>query len=660
MPLPELFEHPLAQALALALVHFVWQGAVVALVLVAVVELLRLRRPQARYVCSLVALLVMAACPLVTLAVLSVAEGPGDSGQEAVARSQEPGAKQHVTGDRQGTAFIGTALNLIAAARQYVLGSWLAGVAFFGFRLLLGLVGVRQLRWHKLPLPRELAERVERLGRRLGMRARSMVFLSRRVGEAMAVGLIRPLVLLPAAWASEMPLPMLEAVIAHELAHLHRRDLWVVLLERVVETLLFYHPAVWWLSGRLRAERELCCDELAVALTGRRLEYVQALETVARRGVRVEPLLAAGFRGERNMQLLERVRNVLGLTAGTKSSRLWPAGLVALLLPLAAWAWSAGLVAPQPSVAVADDDDGDDKPAAKRVERDDDDGDDEKEVRKEGAKERDEDGDDDEKEVRKQGERKEARKDDDGDDDEKGVRKEGERKEARKDDDGDEKEIRKLGVKEVRKDGEKPVKIAPKDGDKPVKIAPKDGDKPVKIAPKDGEKKPVKFALKDGEKPVKDGDGQLAELAAMVKKLTAENAELRAALAEARGGKGEFKEKEGAIHDKKAFLKEAAEKGENIKEKEGAIRDKEAFHKKLAAEKEAAGHDKEAFIKRSIAEKEEAAARERKEAILRKEKLKEGGERSEAEIIERKLLEKKKAEAADREAKEKAKEKDKQ
>jgi bla regulator protein blaR1 len=656
MPLPELFEHPLAQALALALVHFVWQGAVVALVLVAVVELFRLRRPQARYLCSLVALLVMVACPLVTLVV-----GTAATDKEVVASIREGEAPTEPRSAYQGPD--ARAINLITTARPYVLGAWLAGVAFFGCRLLMGLVGVRQLRRHKLPLPRELAERVEQLGRRLGMRARSMVFLSRRVGEAMAVGLVRPLVLLPAAWATEMPLSMLEAVIAHELAHLHRRDLWVVLLERVVETLLFYHPAVWWLSSRLRAERELCCDELAVALTGRRLEYVQALETVARRGVRVEPLLAAGFRGERNMQLLGRVRNVLGLSAGSKSSRLWPAGVVALLLPLAAWAWSAGLVTPQPSVAVADDDDGDDddKPAAKRVERDDD----EKEVRKERAKERDDDGDGDEKKVRKEGERKEARKDDDGDDDEKGVRKDGERKEARKDDDGDEKEVRKLGVKEIRKDGDKPVKIAPKDGDKPVKVAPKDGDKPVKIAPKDGEKKTIKIAPKDGEKPVKEGAGKLEELAAMVKKLSAENAELRAALAEARRGKLglSIKEKEGAIRDKEAFIKKAAAEKEAaakraISEKE-AITDKKAF-KRAIAEKEAVGHEKEAAAKRAAAEKEEAAARDRKETILRKEKLKEGGERSEAEIIEHKLLEKKKAEAADREAKEKEKEKDKQ
>src|SRR4029434_3857909 len=113
------------------------------------------------------------------------------------------------------------------------------------------------------------------------MDALPLVFLSRQVAEAMAIGIVRPLVLIPAAWATEMPLEMLEAVIAHELAHLKRRDLWINLFQRIVETLLFYHPAVWWLSQRLRVERELCADELAVAATGKRLVYAKALEQIA-------------------------------------------------------------------------------------------------------------------------------------------------------------------------------------------------------------------------------------------------------------------------------------------------------------------------------------------------------------------------------------------
>jgi hypothetical protein len=154
----------------------------------------------------------------------------------------------------------------------------------------------------------------------------------------MAVGLVRPLILIPASWISEMPLDMLEAVIAHELAHLARRDLCVNWLQRIVETLLFYHPAVWWLSQRVRVERELCADELAVAITGKRLKYVQALQHIAaKRRADVRPLLATFLRGETKMRLLERVQRVLGQPSDQRP-RLWPAGILAAALPMGLWA----------------------------------------------------------------------------------------------------------------------------------------------------------------------------------------------------------------------------------------------------------------------------------------------------------------------------------
>jgi len=250
----------------------------------------------------------------------------------------------------------------LGAAQPYALAAWLIGVTLFGSRLLAGIVGISRLRRSRLPLPPKMVVLVERLGRRLAINALPLVCLSKQVADAMAVGLVRPLVLIPATWATEMPLPMLEAVIAHELAHLVRRDLWVNLLQRIVETLLFYHPAVWWLSRRLRIERELCADQLAVSVTGDRTVYAQALEHIASgRQAEIRPALAAFLRGETDMRLLQRVRNILGQPT-TERSRLWPAGIIALALPLGLWAATA-----LDGVAIADDE-GDEpkKPTIKR------------------------------------------------------------------------------------------------------------------------------------------------------------------------------------------------------------------------------------------------------------------------------------------------------
>ncbi len=650
---PELLEHPLAEAVTLALAHFLWQGAAIAAALVSIVKLLGIRRQQNRYLCSLAALVLMAACPAVTLAVVSCrGQGPVPSSQETAARGQETRDHSPLTTHHSPHSAIRNPHSAIASAQPYVLAAWLAGVAFFGCRLLLGVIGVQQIRRQRLPLPRELAERVQQLGRRLGMRARSTVFLSRRAGQAMAVGVVKPLVLIPAAWATEMPLVMLEAVIAHELAHLARRDLWIVMLERVVQTLLFYHPAVWWLSSRLRAERELCCDELAVALTGRRLEYVQALESAARWGARVEPLLAASIRGERNMQLLKRVRNVLGMSAEGESSRLWPAGLVVLLLPVLAWGWSAGIVTPQPSVAVADDD---------LEDRDDDDDADEKEARRGGERDDDDDEDDDDEKGDRKGKEGDSQQGQQGQQRQQGQqgqqRQQGQQ--GQQDDDADEKEVRKDGdkpeVKVIRKDGEESAAaIRKRERIEQLKFLNKDGefkrDGVKKEAPKDGEirkegvKDPPRKVLKDGarrqfEIEIKgEGYDRVAELLATIKKLTAENDRLQAENFKLRGGK---KENVGS-------------------ENEAAAREKEAFYRKAGAEKEAAVREKEAFLERVIAEKEAAVARERKiksesarnDAELRARRIKEVRARA-AALEEQARAAVREAEAVERAAREK-------
>jgi len=91
------------------------------------------------------------------------------------------------------------------------------------------------------------------------------------------IGWWRPAVLVPVSACLQLSPAQLEAVLAHELAHIRRHDYLVNALQNVVETVLFYHPAVWWLSGRIREEREQCCDDLAVSVCEDRVMYARAL-----------------------------------------------------------------------------------------------------------------------------------------------------------------------------------------------------------------------------------------------------------------------------------------------------------------------------------------------------------------------------------------------
>src|SRR5262249_26688490 len=124
----------------------------------------------------------------------------------------------------------------------------------------------------------------------------------------MVIGWLRPVILLPASAMTGLTPQQLEAIIAHELAHIRRHDYLINLLQAVIETLLFYHPAVWWVSRRIRQEREHCCDDLAVAVCGDALTYARALLEMERLRA-AGPQLAMAANGG---LLMNRIRRLVG------------------------------------------------------------------------------------------------------------------------------------------------------------------------------------------------------------------------------------------------------------------------------------------------------------------------------------------------------------
>ena len=349
MSIVEFLSQPLWQRLGLTLVHFLWQGLAVAVLAGAFVRVFKLKHGNARYGAYLLAFIAMIACPVVTFTAIDIPISPktelvtGAEPAEVVetfsytalpagdilpeAETSSP-AKATVADSIPLSQRISDWLNV---SMPWILVIWMVGVVVLSVRLLMGFVGVYRWRHHLEPLPERLVQRIVSLSERLGMHSFSRVFISPTVLQAMAVGYLRPMVLLPAAMVARMQPEMLEAVIAHELAHIRRFDLWINLIQRVTETLLFYHPAVWWLSNCIRRERELCCDELAVKATGRRLTYASTLESVGRAKVMAkQPILAAGL-GRDNKPTLGRVRHILGLKPTQRNCPFWLAGVITVL-----------------------------------------------------------------------------------------------------------------------------------------------------------------------------------------------------------------------------------------------------------------------------------------------------------------------------------------
>jgi beta-lactamase regulating signal transducer with metallopeptidase domain len=329
---------PAAEAVARALVHFLWQGALVGVVTAGVLALLDKGRASTRYAVAAGALFLMAALPIATASRLNGrAAGPEKpvtlaaaavTAERAVSVAPDPLARAPLAA-RAGSA---------AQARTpgipllpWIFGLWLAGVAALSLYHLGGWSRVRHLPRQGRPAGEELQALARDLCRRLGIGRAVALLESSVIPVPMMMGWLRPVVLVPASALTGLSPRQLEAILAHELAHVRRHDYLINLLQTAVETLLFYHPAVWWVSAQVRRERENCCDDLAVAVCGDRLGYARALADLEGLRAPASSLVLAASGGS----LVERIRRLVGAPVH-HSRRSWVAGVLALsLLPLA-------------------------------------------------------------------------------------------------------------------------------------------------------------------------------------------------------------------------------------------------------------------------------------------------------------------------------------
>jgi uncharacterized protein (TIGR03435 family) len=308
------------------LVHFLWQGALVGLAANVALRLLRSVSAQTRYMVACGALAVMLASPIITARLLSVSDlivSPGGRSQAvsfSAAATLAPFAAPVPTpnGVSAQTAWRG-----IEALLPLVVMAWLVGVAFLLLRLTGGWWCVRRLHRDALALTSSRWQAVsEQIASRLRLHRSVHVVDWPLVDTPTALGWLRPVVLLPIAALTNLTPGQIEAILAHELAHIRRHDYLVNLLQTVAETLLFYQPAVWWVSARIRAEREHCCDDVAVELCGDALSYVAALAEIetsrtSLAGRTEQTALALAATGG---ALLDRVRRILRMPVDNERS----------------------------------------------------------------------------------------------------------------------------------------------------------------------------------------------------------------------------------------------------------------------------------------------------------------------------------------------------
>jgi len=264
-----LLNQPWTERLGWTLLHFLWQGILVA-ALYTLARALAGGRMSARgrYAIACAALLAMTAAPAVTYWWL------GTSGHAV------PIADLGAAGGRQfasGVAY-SPVTDIWQQGMPAIVMAWFVGAAGCSLRLLIGFISVAALRRSPhAPVRTEWQHTLDRLIERMQVSRRVRLLPTDRVDSPSVIGWLRPVILAPVGVLSGLAPQQVEALLAHELAHVRRHDYLVNVLQGIAESLLFYHPAVWWISNQIRTEREHCCDDVAVAASGDVLVYARAL-----------------------------------------------------------------------------------------------------------------------------------------------------------------------------------------------------------------------------------------------------------------------------------------------------------------------------------------------------------------------------------------------
>ena len=307
---------PLARALGWTLIHSLWEGALISGALALVLSLTRSAR--SRYAAACTALLAMLASVCVTFFRLlpEGIQGPSSAVPLAIPFWHLQAGMQSGTPANSG----------IAAAVPWLAPIWVIGVWVFVLAQMAGWISSLRLRQRGVCCaPERWQKELLRLRAQLRLSRPVQLLESCLADVPLVVGHLRPAILMPIGLLAGLPSGQVEAILLHELAHIRRHDYVVNILQRAVESLLFYNPAVWWISRVIRTERENCCDDVVVATRGNAQEYAIALTRIEkhRRPAAEAALAATGG------NLMKRIHRLLYPKAPNTA---WAPVLAAILL----------------------------------------------------------------------------------------------------------------------------------------------------------------------------------------------------------------------------------------------------------------------------------------------------------------------------------------
>jgi beta-lactamase regulating signal transducer with metallopeptidase domain/uncharacterized protein involved in exopolysaccharide biosynthesis len=307
----EIVDTPLARRIGWVLLHSLWQGALIGGLFAVSRFLLRRHSANSRYLAGCAALLLLIVSTSATFFMVRSVEAETQVSPTMGPRLFSIGLVSVAEGSSAGNprSFLQASAAWLGRMAPWVTMVWLAGTIFFCLRLARSWWWVGKIRREENePVEPDWLARLDRLRQRLGISRPVRLLKSALVEVPTVIGWLRPIILLPASSLSGLSPQQLEAILAHELAHVRRLDYLVNVFQCVLETLMFYHPVVWWISRQVRDERENCCDDLVIEVCGDRLIYARALTTLETIRAESTPLAFAATDGS----LINRIRRLLG------------------------------------------------------------------------------------------------------------------------------------------------------------------------------------------------------------------------------------------------------------------------------------------------------------------------------------------------------------
>lgn len=332
----------LIQGIGSTLIHTLWQGIIIALLLKVVLQAIPRKNVELKYWLSVTALCTLIFWSGYTLnqQLVPLMDKYSISAGDVMGISQGTSVIQF--NDLYSIPFVKNHFNQMMEHLQPYLPSlvvvWLIGVVFFLIRLQGSMIYLRRLKTlGTQPIPLVWTRKVEELSQRLGIRTTVSIVESKLAGVPMVIGHLKPVVLLPLGILTGLQTHEVEAILAHELAHIKRLDYLINIAQTVVESLLFFNPAVWWISQTIRKQREHCCDDIAVKCCGNQMVYASALSNLGAWSIKPQALGMGLFKNKN--ELLMRIKRLVYPQASVRNikEKLVPGTVLLLAVICLTW-----------------------------------------------------------------------------------------------------------------------------------------------------------------------------------------------------------------------------------------------------------------------------------------------------------------------------------